>query len=210
MQAIKRILARWIHWKKRAFLRWLSVRLSQKLIHWEYLIFYKKKITGNESMIACPVEVEFRIASLSEIERLFAGSPEITKKVREELERGCECVVGEIDGKIIFSGWLDFQRIYETGVMNYPLNANQAYIYRIFTTPAYRGRGIATSAYGFMFNRLFQKNVSQCFLSVSFENAASIKTIEKNAFERCGAIHFIRFGKRVRIIRERLNRKSEN
>ena len=202
MQAINRILARWIHWDKRAFLKWLGVRLSQKIIHWEYLFFYKRAITGEKKMIDRPAGIGFRMASQAEAERLFIGSSEITQKVHDELQRGCECVLGEVDGKIVFSGWLDFQRIYEASVMNYPLHSHQAYIYRIFTVPAFRGRGIATAAYGFMLNRLSQKEVSQCFLSVSFENAASIRTIEKNGFQKCGAIKFIRFGKRVRIISE--------
>jgi GNAT superfamily N-acetyltransferase len=200
MHALARICVRYQTWGFQAFFKWVVVRILQRVLRWEYLLFYCKILGEEDPKYRAKIAVHFKIANRTEIKTLLQASPQLLQKAEAELQQGCECIVGSVAGQIVFSVWIDYHRIYEPGVMNFRLKNRQAYIYRMFTQVDFRGLGIALEGYQFIFKRFKQHKISQCFVSVNFENAASICTIRKNGFRKVGALSFIRFGKRSLIL----------
>jgi len=173
--------------------KWMLGRILQKIVGWECLIFFRRDLNRQPVVTSSKIDVHFYLAAPIELKQ-FAYAEKISNQEHlQDLESGAECVIGKYQNKIVYSAWINFHRIYEAGLFNWSLTPPQAYLYRVFTGPEYRGFNIATAGYQFIFQHLQRRHIHQCFVATNFENYASIRSIEKSGFSRFGKIHFIKF-----------------
>lgn len=206
MQVYKKIKHKSRHWGKKKLFQLVSIRFLQKIVYWEWLLFYHKDITASEGIQISDEAVNFRKAEYLEIQTLDSKQFPLNEPAISDLRAGCECIIGIMQQQIVYFAWINYHQIFERSVMNYNLSQNQAYIYRVFTLPAFRGHGIARDGYRFLFDYLKKQGKTQCIVAVNLENRPSIHSIVKSGFKKFGQLIYYKTGKRTKIVYTNLSK----
>lgn len=200
MKVLKKIRHKSKHWGKIKLIQLAGIRFLQKIIYWEWLLFYIKDIrVQNETQISGEA-INFRKAEVVDIQILDQTQFPINENALNDLKAGCECIIGVLQQQVVYFAWINYHQIFEQAVMNFNLSQNQAYIYRVFTLPAFRGYGIAKCGYRFLFDYLKKKDKTECIVAVNFENRPSIHSIVKSGFQKFGQLIYYRTGNKTKIV----------
>jgi GNAT superfamily N-acetyltransferase len=96
------------------------------------------------------------------------------------LRRGDECFGIWRNGEIVHSAWVatgwGWSEYLNRGI---EMESNEAYIFDTFTSPAWRGHGLAAQKYGMLLDHLGGRGVDGVVSIVAVENLASIKATER-------------------------------
>ena len=93
--------------------------------------------------------------------------------------------------KIVFYVWVSYNNIYDDKIFDIALSENQAYIYRAFTHPDYRGLHIYPAGLSYVCKQLQMNNIKKCYIAASIENRSSINGIHRAGFSKIGyAVYF--------------------
>ncbi len=207
MKIIRKIKYKSKYWGKTKFIQLAAIRFLQKIIYWEWLFFYIKDISNVQNVTQISsVPINFRKAEAADILSIDQMQFPLNENALKELKDGCECIVGLWQQQIVYFAWINYRQIFERTVMNFKLSPNQAYVYRVFTLPAFRGFGIARSGYQFLFDYLSRKGKTACIVAVNLENRPSIHSIVKSGFERFGHLIYYKTGNKSKIFYTNLSK----
>jgi GNAT superfamily N-acetyltransferase len=111
---------------------------------------------------------------------------------RERLQSGDKLILGEIDGKVVFYGWVMFGSL-DLGVRTLlPVGSDAVASYRLFTVADQRGKKIS-AAYFFFLKEEAQKLGCRRIVSwVEARNRPSARMHERAGFHRIGNIFHLR------------------
>lgn len=107
----------------------------------------------------------------------------------ERIAAGDRLFIGEADGQIVFYGWARLDAMEVGHRDEEPLPPGVAYVFKLFTTPRYRGKGIMKAAYSHIAGSLAEAGCSRAILWVYPDNVASIRATLAAGFRRVGSIY---------------------
>jgi hypothetical protein len=111
----------------------------------------------------------------------------------ERLRAGDRLTVAESGNQIVFYSWLMFGQL-DVGMRRYlPLSADTAYLYRLFTVAAYRGRRLSPAYFWLIREQLRQQNVRRVVSWVEARNLVSRRVFEAAGFRQIGCIWHVQF-----------------
>jgi GNAT superfamily N-acetyltransferase len=118
-----------------------------------------------------------------------------TDAVRARLARGDVCLATWHAGRIIQGMWVS------TGRAHLPylrcdllLPSGTAYVQDVYTLPAYRGRGLASSAAAHRLRSYRERGFRQFVAMVALENRAGLRLVEKTGYRPIGRSACLRLG----------------
>lgn len=125
---------------------------------------------------------------LDELAALSHETADELRRMRERLASGDWGILGRVDGAVGFYGWSMFGEM-EIGDRLAPLRDELVYSYKLFTSPALRGRKVASSYYSFLARELGQRpSVRRIVATVAASNAPSIALHLRSGFTHFGSI----------------------
>ena len=142
--------------------------------------------------------VTYRFGGLDDLHHLTAdrhGYDETAKRLlRRRLREGDRLVLGDVDGKPIFSGWLMLGAI-ECGTQG-PLcvSPRRAYSYKLHTVEAFRGKRVMSGFYRFIEPLLLALGYRSIVCWITKSNAASIAAHRRLGFTCIGQAHELLLG----------------
>jgi GNAT superfamily N-acetyltransferase len=206
MKILKKIRYKSKHWGKIKLIQLVGIRFLQKIIYWEWLLFYKKDLAERTDTKNSSIAINFRKAESIDIKAIDPTHFPMNENTFNDLKTGCECIIGTFQQQIVYFAWINYQQIVERTVMDYALLPHQAYIYRVFTLPAFRGYSIATTGYRFLFDYLRKREFTECIVAVNLENRPSIHSIVKSGFQKFGQLIYYKTGKKTKIVYTNLSK----
>lgn len=207
MAPFKIVWRKWRCWGTFPLLKWLLVRITQLIINWELLYFYQVALPNQRQQSISEIEIQFKFIcpgggkELEETGKFFSG------KAEKNVPDRCDCLIGKHENQMVYYAWVNYNSIYSRELMRFPLAQDQAYIYRVYTRPDYRGKGIAVAGYYFLFQHLAAREYSRCLVGVNFENEPSIRSIKKSGFVKLGHLLALRWGIKKWILHENISGK---
>jgi GNAT superfamily N-acetyltransferase len=143
------------------------------------------------------VAVRFRPGDPSDLLRMSEAGHDYDRTAQEfALERLCagdRLTLAQTGNQIVFYSWLMFGQL-DLGTRRYlPLSADTAYLYRLFTVAAYRGRGLAPAYFGLIRDQLRQQNLRRVVSWVEARNLVSRRVFEAAGFREIGCIWHVQF-----------------
>ncbi len=167
-------------------------RLVQRLIPLECIVFFRM-----DTSVLSPGKggVSFNVRKLSstEIEILDSNRYDLSGFENIDMRRGHECFAACRD-QIIGYVWVNYDSIYDDKLLDINLSAGQAYLYKAFTLPEYRGRGIYPELLQRVCRILKERGVHTILIATSIENRSSFRGIQKAGFERLGTVFYVKMG----------------
>lgn len=149
-------------------------------------------------------EVHYRWAEASDDQAYLALGEDTEEKLAHRRERGDLLVLGEMDGKLCFFEWVHLCAVGERG-------DGCAHLYKGYTVPEFRGRGISPAAQQFASRQLAAKGYKSVTTDVAESNIASIRAIEKAGFRLLGRFWIIKLaGRKVLLIAPSLSRYGDS
>ena len=111
----------------------------------------------------------------------------------ERLRAGDRLTLAESGNQIVFYSWLMFGQL-DVGMRRYlPLSADTAYLYRLFTVAAYRGRRLSPAYFWLIREQLRQQNMRRVVSWVEARNLVSRRVFEAAGFRQIGCIWHVQF-----------------
>lgn len=143
------------------------------------------------------IAVRYRFGNAGGLEQLSQIDPRFDESAkraaRQRLNRGDWLILGEHDGRPIFSVWLMFGAIDAgTGRTTRPISPQRAYSYKLYTAEAFRGRGVASGVYAFLAPFLSAKGCRRIVCWISDRNVASLRMHERTGFAAVGRLYEVR------------------
>jgi len=106
----------------------------------------------------------------------------------ERLRAGDRLTLAESGNQIVFYSWLMFGQL-DMGMRRYlPISSDTAYLYRLFTVAAYRGRRLAAAYFWLIRDQLRQQNMQRVVSWVEARNRVSRRAFEAAGFREIGCI----------------------
>ena len=102
--------------------------------------------------------------------------------------------------KWCFTFWVCYNYIYDDKIFDFELASKQAYLYRAFTHPRYRGLQIYPAGLRYVCQELQKKKIEKCYIAASIENRSSIKGIYKAGFSKVGYVVYFKVRNYKKII----------
>ena len=165
-----------------------------------HVVRCRKKLVFEGKVISpsTPVSdfVSFYTGTVNDLRRLAqtraAGyDAESVRFCTERLDAGDELTIGIVDGQYAFSAWMMF------GTLDLAVNdlitvrPDDAYAYKGFTVPSFRGRRIFAEFYAFQRPRLAQRGFRRILGTIDSRNSASIRAHQRASFAPIA--HFYEF-----------------
>ncbi|MBD3287655.1 hypothetical protein GF337_02525 [candidate division KSB1 bacterium] len=179
------------------------IRLLQKFIPFELLIFFEKSLSCPVKELNPKEQISFSKGDWDDICELDPREYHLSGLELYEMNNNRDCYIGRMD-KIVFYVWVSYKNIYDDKIFDIALSENQAYIYRAFTHPDYRGLRIYPAGLSFVCSQLQRKNISKCFIATSIENRSSINGIHRAGFSKIGYAVYFKVLKYKKIILPRM------
>ena len=166
------------------------IRLLQKVIPFEFLIFFEKSLTSSIEELNSKAEISFTRGKWDDLHDLNSEEYQLSGLESYELNSNRDFYLGRMD-KIVFYVWVSYKNIYDDKIFDIALSENQAYIYRAFTHPDYRGLRIYPAGLSYVCKQLQMQNIEKCYIAASIENRSSINGIHRAGFSKIGyAVYF--------------------
>jgi len=188
--------ARYHGWAAACWLLILS--LVRRLVTVERVLLYELAEFPAERH--CPGPDRVRLATADEIKALIRD-PELkfgnltSARVDQLYAAGHRCALNLSDGQVVGYSWLglDDIEIPQVGLV-LELFAHEGYIYKGFTHPASRGRGLADERYIFWMRYLQERGKSSAVAYFSFDNLATLTRVRKLRMRSLGSVTLLRVG----------------
>jgi len=151
---------------------------------------------GEMPRVSPAIPLSYRFGDAGDLERLSEVDPSYDESAKREarraLARGDRLVLGEHEGRVIFSGWAMLGAIKAGRGRIRPVSQTWAYIYKSYTAQPYRGRGVASGFYGFVGSSLEALGYDRLVCWVSDRNISSLRAHAKVGFTTVGLIYEVR------------------
>ncbi len=128
----------------------------------------------------------------------FQFPPVAARRAREWLARGDRCLVGRVHDRAATYLWVGTQ-VRDFPGASCPVGPGTAYVYKTFTLPEFRGRGLNTAALREARRRCARDGFQQVLIDVASDNVKSRRAIERAGFVAAGRLFLLRVG-RVRQV----------
>ena len=106
----------------------------------------------------------------------------------ERLAQGDSLVVAELDGAIVFYGWLMYGEMDLDQNVRIPIASDAAYSYKLFTVPQARGLRICAGYYRFVESSLPETGYRRLICRIAPGNVPSVRGHLRVGFEPCGTL----------------------
>jgi len=178
-------------------------RILQKIIPFELLIFFEKSLNDTIEESDAQIEISFKHGDYDDIRDLNMKEYRLSGLESYEINSNCDCFIGAAD-KVIFYIWVGYNNIYDDKIFDVELDAKQAYLYRAFTHPDYRGLQIYPAGLQYVCGELRKKKIEKCYIAASVENRSSIKGIYKAGFNKVGYVTYLKVRNYKKVILPKL------
>ena len=143
------------------------------------------------------ISARFRLGDQNDLKRMSEAVHDYDMLAQEfaleRLRAGDRFTLAESGNQIVFYSWLMFGQL-DMGMRRYlPLSADTAYLYRLFTVAAYRGRGLSPAYFWSIREDLSQQNVRRVVSWVEARNLVSRRVFEAAGFRQIGCIWHVQF-----------------
>ena len=128
---------------------------------------------------------------------VFQFPPAAARRARQWLARGDRCLLGHVDDQPATYLWVGTS-VREFPGTACPIGPGTAYVYKTFTLPEFRGRGLNTAALCEVRRRCGSEGLREVLIDVASNNAASRRAIERAGFVPAGRLLLLRLGGRRR------------
>ena len=141
----------------------------------------------------------FEWAGLDTFDRVLATPtfqfhPVAARRARRWLARGDRCLLGRVGDRPATYLWVG-TTVREFPGATCPIGAGTAYVYKTFTLPEFRGRGLNTAALREIRRRCAMEGYHQVLIDVASNNTASRRAIERAGFVPVGRFFHLRLGR---------------
>jgi hypothetical protein len=178
----------------------------------EKVLYYAPAATL--AALTAPDRATFRVgtyADLLELGREHDYDADAVALLGPRFNQGDRLVLGERDGRVLFSGWISVGRM-ELPQALVGVAGDLAYAYKLFATPAARGGGLMRGFYGYVARELVPTS-DGVLASVLSANEGSIGAHERVGFTRVGRFWDLRVGAFAlavtdRAVAERIGRRA--
>lgn len=140
----------------------------------------------------------FRLADeamLHEVLRapVFKGSWPQSRVVEGWHRRGDRCVVGWDGDNPVTYVW-GTQATRELPGLSWPVGEGRVFVFKLFTAPAYRGRGLARQAMQHLLAGYSDGTTRTAYIDIDAKNEASLRAARGVGFVPAGHFHVVRLG----------------
>lgn len=151
-----------------------------------------------------PAKLHLWWADASDDQAYLAMGEDTVEKLARRREHGDLPVLGEMDGTLCFFKWVRLRAGDERG-------AGGAHLYKGYTSPEFRGRGISPAGQQFALRQLAADGVKSVTTDVAERNVSSIRSIEKAGFRLLGRFWIIKLaGRKMLLIAPSLSRYGDS
>jgi len=175
-----------------AAFQWLIARGLQKTIQFEVneLSWLEKKQRSTSVVRASTMNFECRFLSAVEI-AAFATDPtnELAVEFASRASAGLDCCFAIVDrGRLAAYSWYALQSIEGAHHVGLPMSfpSNTAYMYKAFTHPEYRGKGLYGIGVSRALEALAPRGVTRLVTSINRANFASMGSTRRLGFKSLG------------------------
>lgn len=167
---------------------------TQLFFRYKKMYLYSLDLKDINSEITCPLPVSFRKAREDELSTLDRVMYHSEQDIRKRFFRGDVCYIGCLFDKIVYFSWVSRHSMLIPEIdKDIPLDgSDDAYIYNVRTSSAYRGKGISTYAYAKIAAYLRDCDLKRLYVAVEENNIASVKSIEKSGFKMIREIAYLK------------------
>lgn len=110
-----------------------------------------------------------------------------TGKARLRLGHGI--VVGLFDGEVVFSMWVNTRNLNVPGLVKRTLSPEQWFIYKAFSSPEHRGRGLYEAGMQFVLDEMGRQGLRELVGYAHTKKRISRKGLARLNFSPAGSIH---------------------
>ena len=179
-------------------------RDRRRLVSFPELILYEKHLRGLPRRPVTPPspDVEFNWLEPSRLVELYDPDLECDAgdiaAAWSWLARGDRCLVGTEQGQVVHYHWIT------TSVREHPglklaLGPGVAVCFRAFTRPAYRGRGLNSTAHSISEAASYAAGIRRLLREVYSNNIASQRSVQKDGYREVGRFRGIRLMRYQRL-----------
>jgi RimJ/RimL family protein N-acetyltransferase len=163
------------------------------------VLLFAARADGDDSAERSGSTPTFEWAGLDTFDRVLATPafqfpPLAARRARQWLERGDRCLLGHVRGRPATYLWVG-TKVREFSGSTCSIGAGTAYVYKTFTLPEFRGRGLNTAALREIRRRCALEGYHQVLIDVASSNTASRRAIERAGFVRVGRFLDLRLGR---------------
>ncbi|MBN2008150.1 GNAT family N-acetyltransferase [candidate division KSB1 bacterium] len=176
-----------------------SYRMLQMAFPIECILFYRKKLVASQPNVQIAQPLQVGLASHEDIQHLDPKQYDLTGFEDVDLKYGHECYLARLESVVGYV-WVSHDSIYDDRIFDINLREDQAYMYKAFTHPEFRGRGIYPTLLNDVCEKLADQGIRTAYIATSIENVSSIRGIRKAGFERLGTVYFFKFGPFQKLI----------
>jgi len=142
-------------------------------------------------LVAPEVVVAFDFAPEARVDEYLRLGEDTPEKLSRRLQRGDRLFVGEVESELRFFGWLHLHEHPGSSP-----TVRTALIYKCFTAPEWRGRGLYTAGLCSARQWLAKAGVAAAVIDVHERNLPSIRGIERSGFRAFGRFWLARICRR--------------
>lgn len=137
--------------------------------------------------------VDVRLLQRNDMPKLNTLIGPGTGKAEERLTAGDLCFIGENNGDIVHYEWICFNEIFPSFLeRNIRVRPNSAYVYKGYTVPKYRSKGISSAVLTNAANYLFQNGIKEMYVIIAPDNYPALRTWQKIGSRKLGEVTFIK------------------
>ena len=130
-----------------------------------------------------------RWASLDDLDRYPELELTVDRQVRQtarvRLDRGDRCAVGLSQGTPATYLWVT-SHVRELPRLDLPLGGNSIFVYKTFTVPRFRGRGLSQAAIAWALDQYGRQGSRRAFIDIGADNVPSLRAAAKAGFHERG------------------------
>jgi predicted GNAT family acetyltransferase len=108
---------------------------------------------------------------------------------KARLRSGHGIVVGLFDGEVVFSMWVNTRNLNVPGLVKRRLSPEQWFIYKAFTSPEHRGRGLYEAGMEFVLDEMGRQGLRELVGYAHTKKSISRKGLARLRFSCAGPIH---------------------
>jgi len=192
----------WFNIQRRGFftLVFISIFKSiQKVIPFELLLFFERSLQNPISELDPGIDISFQQGQLADLKKLDAKEYRFSGVEFYEINNACDFFIGTSD-KVVFYVWVSYSNIFDDRIFDIALSSKQAYLYRAFTHPDYRGLKIYPAGLSYVCQELQKQHIEKCFIAASIENRSSINGILNAGFTKIGYVMYFKVHNYKKVI----------
>jgi hypothetical protein len=168
----------------------LRRRFGSELYH-----VFARPVRPQDAEAAIPSGYTFRWATAEDILACDARHTELDARERElgaaRLAAGHRCVVALDASTVVFSMWMNPRNLNVPGHVKLPLRGDQAFIYKAFTSPDHRGRGLYEAGMRFVLAELRREGRRELLGYAHVGKHVSRKGLARLEFEPVGTFRTV-------------------